>query len=49
MHIPINCMPDIRRIEQNRNEDNGPNAPYTTSINFNADPKLLGRLTPEYV
>jgi len=37
-------MPDIRRIEQNRNEDNGPNAPYTTSINFNADPKLLGRL-----
>ena len=38
-------LPDIRRIEQNRNEDNGPNAPYTTSINFNADPKLLGRLT----
>ncbi len=38
-------MPDIRRIEQNRNEDNGPDAPYTTSINFQADPKLLGRLT----
>jgi outer membrane cobalamin receptor len=38
-------LPDIRRIEKNRNEDDGPNAPYVTSLNFNADPKLLGRLT----
>ena len=38
-------QPDIRRIEKSRNEDAGPEAPYTTSLNFNADPKLLGRLT----
>jgi outer membrane receptor for ferrienterochelin and colicin len=38
-------MPDIRRIEQGMNADDGPNAPYTTSITFDADPKLLGRLT----
>ncbi len=38
-------QPDIRRIEMSRNEDSGPSAPYTTSLNFNADPKLLGRLT----
>jgi hypothetical protein len=38
-------QPDIRRIEKSRNEDAGPDAPYTTSLNFNADPKLLGRLT----
>lgn len=38
-------QPDIRRIEKNKNEDDGPSAPYTTSLNFNADPKLLGRLT----
>jgi len=37
-------LPDIRRIEKNRNEDGGPSAPYTTSVNFNADPKLLSRL-----
>jgi hypothetical protein len=37
-------LPDIRRIEKSRNEDDGPNAPYTTSLNFNADPKLLGRI-----
>jgi TonB-dependent receptor len=36
-------QPDLRRIEKNRNEDD-PSAPYTTSINFNADPKLLGRI-----
>jgi hypothetical protein len=38
-------QPDIRRIEKNKNEDDGPDAPYTTSLNFNADPKLLGRIT----
>lgn len=38
-------QPDTRRIEKSRNEDAGPDAPYTTSLNFNADPKLLGRLT----
>ena len=38
-------QPDTRRIEKSRNEDAGPEAPYTTSLNFNADPKLLGRLT----
>lgn len=38
-------QPDTRRIEKSRNEDSGPNAPYTISLNFNADPKLLGRLT----
>jgi outer membrane receptor for ferrienterochelin and colicin len=40
-----NLQPDTRRIEKSRNEDSGPSAPYTTSLNFNADPKLLGRLT----
>ena len=38
-------QPDTRRIEKSSNEDAGPDAPYTTSLNFNADPKLLGRLT----
>jgi len=38
-------QPDTRRIEKSRNDDAGPDAPYTTSLNFNADPKLLGRLT----
>ncbi|MBN1415239.1 MAG: TonB-dependent receptor [Bacteroidales bacterium] len=38
-------QPDTRRVEMSRNEDAGASAPYTTSLNFNADPKLLGRLT----
>ena len=38
-------QPDTRRVEMSRNEDAGDSAPYTTSLNFNADPKLLGRLT----
>ncbi len=38
-------QPDIRRVEKNRNEDGGPSAPYTISVNFNADPKLLSRLS----
>jgi hypothetical protein len=37
-------QPDIRRIEMSRNEDSE-NDIYTLSLNFNADPKLLGRLT----
>jgi hypothetical protein len=40
-------QPDIRRVEMSRNEDAGPSAPYTISLNFNADPKLLGRLSLE--
>ncbi|MFO7370547.1 MAG: TonB-dependent receptor [Bacteroidales bacterium] len=34
-------QPDIRRIEMNRNEET--NA-YSLSFNFNADPKMIGRL-----
>jgi hypothetical protein len=37
-------QPDVRRIEMSRNEDSE-STDYTLSINFNADPKLLGRLT----
>lgn len=37
-------QPDIRRIEKSLNEDT-PDGDYTLSLNFNADPKLLGRLT----
>jgi hypothetical protein len=37
-------QPDIRRIEMSRNEDSD-NDIYTLSLNFNADPKLLGRLS----
>ncbi len=47
MDTPTNCSPIPGRIEKSRNEDAGPDAPYTTSLNFNADPKLLGRLTLE--
>ncbi len=37
-------QPDIRRIEMSRNEDSESDD-YTLSLNFNADPKLLGRLS----
>jgi hypothetical protein len=36
-----NFQPDIRRIEMNKNENNDI---YSLSFNFNADPKMLGRL-----
>ncbi|MBN1142846.1 MAG: TonB-dependent receptor [Bacteroidales bacterium] len=34
-------QPDIRRIEMNKNEDSDD---YSLSFNFNADPKMIGRL-----
>jgi outer membrane cobalamin receptor len=35
-------QPDIRRVERNQDESTGL---YTLSINFNADPKMIGRLS----
>lgn len=39
-----NLQPDITRNEKTRNEDAEPGSPFVNAINFNADPKLLGRL-----
>jgi len=40
-----NLQPDIARQEKNRSEYAEPGDPFVNSINFNADPKLLGRLS----
>jgi TonB-dependent receptor len=37
-------QPDIRRMEATKNPDDPAETPYTMGINFNADPKLMGRL-----